>query len=217
MGSSSRESSSGTAVKEYRLSPRANSFMYERPHKAQQLRRLLAACLSRWIITLALCAAIYLVLWQYSSKTTMVKKKKKEFNTLIVGLSIMLSLNIASALKHMMGTLRWWLLSLREWRPREVDIILQSDNLSRMLQLLVLSRRNSLRFYVILCLTINVVSAGSGTSNLRDAKPHSSVCQLTPIQGCSDWSRLLGPDLQCQWRRQDCPHGPRDGDYSRLD
>lgn len=52
----------------------------------------------------------------------MVKKKKKEFNTLIVGLSILLSLNLASSLKHMVATLRWWVLSLKEWKPREVRL-----------------------------------------------------------------------------------------------
>ncbi|KAG5985623.1 hypothetical protein E4U54_005913, partial [Claviceps lovelessii] len=128
-----------------RLARQANSFTYQRLHKGQQLRKLLGACLSRWVLTLVLCMSIYLVLWQYSSKTTMVTAKKKEFNTLIVGLSILLSLNLASSLKHMVATLRWWVLSLREWKPREVDLVLQSENISRMVRLLYVSKRYSLR------------------------------------------------------------------------
>lgn len=115
-----RESSADKSIKPPRLSRQAQSFTYERLHKRRQLRKLLGACLTRWLMTMVLCASIYLVLWQYSSKTAMVTSKKKEFNALIVGLSILLSLNLASSLKHMAATLRWWLLSLKEWKPREV-------------------------------------------------------------------------------------------------
>ncbi|GAB0137373.1 hypothetical protein EsDP_00005641 [Epichloe bromicola] len=114
-----RESSADKSIKSPRLSRQAQSFTYERLHKRRQLRNLLGACLTRWLMTMVLCASIYLVLWQYSSKTAMVTSKKKEFNALIVGLSILLSLNLASSLKHMAATLRWWLLSLKEWKPRE--------------------------------------------------------------------------------------------------
>lgn len=118
-----KENSSDTTTKSYRLSSRVNSLTYERLHKGRQLRGLLGACLSRWLMTLVLCAAIYAVLWRYSTNMTMPKNRKKDFNALIVGLSILLSLNLASSLKHMVATLRWWVLSLNEWRPREVGTL----------------------------------------------------------------------------------------------
>lgn len=153
-----RESSADKSIKPPRLSRQAQSFTYERLHKRRQLRKLLGACLTRWLMTMVLCASIYLVLWQYSSKTAMVTSKKKEFNALIVGLSILLSLNLASSLKHMAATLRWWLLSLKEWKPREVDLVLQSENISRMVRLLSVSKRYSLRAYVIIWVAINVAA-----------------------------------------------------------
>ncbi|KAG6100187.1 hypothetical protein E4U14_007097 [Claviceps sp. LM454 group G7] len=140
-----------------RLARQPYSFTFERLHKGRQLRGLLSACLTRWVLTMVLCASVYLVLWQYSSRSAMVMAKKKEFNTLIVGLSILLSLNLASSLKHMAATLRWWVLSLREWRPREVDLVLQSENMSRMVMLLCVSRRFSLRAYVLAWVAINAV------------------------------------------------------------
>ncbi|KHN96577.1 uncharacterized protein MAM_05520 [Metarhizium album ARSEF 1941] len=88
----------------------------------------------------------------------MPKKRKTDFNALIVGLSILLSLNLASSLKHMVATLRWWVLSLNEWKPREVDLILQGENISRMVQLLYLSQRHTLRFYVVIWVLINVAA-----------------------------------------------------------
>ncbi|GAO17911.1 hypothetical protein UVI_02027090 [Ustilaginoidea virens] len=114
-----REAISDNSFETPRLTRQAHSLTYERLHKGRQLRKLLGACLSRWVVTLVLCASIYIVLWQYSRRSAMVTAKKKEFNTLIVGLTILLSLNLASSLKHMVATLRWWVLSLKEWRPRE--------------------------------------------------------------------------------------------------
>ncbi|KAG6003758.1 hypothetical protein E4U21_001761 [Claviceps maximensis] len=151
-----RDSLTDKSAEPPRLARQAKSFTYQRLHKGRQLRKLLGACLSRWVLTLVLCMSIYLVLWQYSSKTAMVTAKKKEFNTLIVGLSILLSLNLASSLKHMVATLRWWVLSLKEWKPREVDLVLQSENISRMVRLLYVSKRYSLRAYVLIWVAINV-------------------------------------------------------------
>ena len=119
---SSKDSRVELTAKSSPPTPRTHSFTYERLHKGRQLRRLLGASLARWILTVALCASVYAVLWHYSSRDAMPKRKKKEFNTLILGLSILLSLNLASSLKHMISMLRWWVLSWLEWTPREVRL-----------------------------------------------------------------------------------------------
>lgn len=72
-------------------------------------------------MTAALVAGTYIVLWQYSRKEAMVSKKRNEFNTLIIALSIALGLNIASSMKHLVRELRWWVLSWYEWTPKEVS------------------------------------------------------------------------------------------------
>lgn len=105
----------------WRSDGRSDSFSNEHFKRRNQFKRLLFACLVRWAMTAALAAGTYIVLWQYSRKEAMVSNKKKEFNTLIIALSIALGLNIASSMKHMVRELRWWVLSWYEWTPKEVS------------------------------------------------------------------------------------------------
>lgn len=95
-------------------------YAYAHFDQARQLRRLCLRGLCNWLVTVAIVASIYGVLIHYSSREAMVKSKKHEFNALIAGLSILLGLNTANSFKGMLGDLRWWLLSLYEWSPREV-------------------------------------------------------------------------------------------------
>jgi hypothetical protein len=100
---------------------RNESFSSEHFKRWNQFKRLFLACVLRWAVTAVLVVGAYLVLWQYSLKEAMVSKKKKEFNTLIIAISIALGLNIASSMKHMVRELRWWMLSWYEWTPKEVS------------------------------------------------------------------------------------------------
>jgi hypothetical protein len=104
----------------WRSDGRTDSFSDEYFKRKNQLKRLLLACAFRWLLTALLVMGIYLVLWRYSRKAAMISTKKKEFNTLIIALSIALGLNIASSLKHLVRELRWWVLSWYEWMPKEV-------------------------------------------------------------------------------------------------
>lgn len=106
----------------YSENRKSNRFSLKEEPRCRQLQRLLFSCLTRWLGTLVIAVAIYIILWNYSSQKTMMERKKKEFNTLIVGASILLSLNVASSLKHLMAIMRWWVLSRRNWQPREVEI-----------------------------------------------------------------------------------------------
>ncbi|PNY25139.1 Uncharacterized protein TCAP_04920 [Tolypocladium capitatum] len=142
----------------HRPASRSGSYMYERFNRGRQLRKLCLTSLVRWLVTAALAASIYCVLWSYSCREAMAGSKKKEFNALIIGLSLGLGLNIASALKANVGELRWWLLSLRESSPREADLVLQSYNLSRLVALGWVSRRVPVRMFVLLWLLLNVAS-----------------------------------------------------------
>lgn len=105
---------------QHRPPSRSGSYRYEQFNRSKQLRKLCLTSLVRWLMTAALAASAYCVLWSYSSRAAMASTKKKEFNTLIIALSIALGLNIASSLKANVSELRWWLLSLRECAPREV-------------------------------------------------------------------------------------------------
>ncbi|PHH87981.1 hypothetical protein CDD83_8156 [Cordyceps sp. RAO-2017] len=136
----------------------SRGYAYERFDRRRQLRRLASASLARWLLTVALTAAIYAVLWAYSARPAMTSDKKREFNGLVIGLSIGLGLNIASSLKAMVSELRWWLLSLDGCSPREADLILQSDHLSRLMQLGCTSRRFKVRLFVVVWLLVNLAS-----------------------------------------------------------
>lgn len=87
-------------------------------------------------MTAVLVMGTYLVLWRYSREAAMISTKKKEFNTLIIALSIALGLNIASSMKHLVRELRWWVLSWYEWTPKEVgNVELRHDQKERLLTL----------------------------------------------------------------------------------
>lgn len=107
----------------WRSDGRNDSFSNEHFKRGNQFKRLLLACAVRWALTAALVVGAYLVLWRYSLKPAMVSNKKKEFNTLIIAISIALGLNIASSMKHLVRELRWWVLSWYEWTPKEVSKI----------------------------------------------------------------------------------------------
>ncbi|KAH6606999.1 hypothetical protein Trco_006152 [Trichoderma cornu-damae] len=137
---------------------RSDSFSSKRFKRRNQFKRLLLAGVVRWAVTAALVAGAYVVLWRYSRKEAMVSDKKKEFNTLIIALSIALGLNIASSLKHLVRELRWWVLSWYEWTPKEADYILQSENFSSLFRLGYVTRRQWVRVYVLFWVLVNVAS-----------------------------------------------------------
>ncbi|OAR00173.1 hypothetical protein LLEC1_07417, partial [Akanthomyces lecanii] len=135
----------------------AVSYVYERFHRGQQLRRLLIKSLSRWLITVVLSVSIYGVLLAYSSHDALPLRKKLEFNTLVIGLTISLGLNIASSLKANAMELQWWLLSLRRYKPREADLIMSSEQFTTMLQLGWTTRHTLIQIFVTVFVTMNIV------------------------------------------------------------
>lgn len=71
-----------------------------------------------WLITAALCAAIYITVYVYSEAVPIMgKQTKKEYNTLITAFSILLSLSVSGFVDRTIRDARWWFLSLR-FRPR---------------------------------------------------------------------------------------------------
>lgn len=142
----------------WRSEKRGDVFSAEHFKRKNQFKRLILACLVRWVMTVLLVVGAYLVLWRYSVKEAMLSNKKKEFNTLIIAISIALGLNIASSMKHMVRELRWWVLSWYEWTPREADCILQSENFSSLFTLGYVTHRHWVRVYVLFWVLINIAS-----------------------------------------------------------
>ncbi|KAM6527913.1 hypothetical protein FALCPG4_008946 [Fusarium falciforme] len=107
----------------------------KRFHHQKKLRKALTANLIRWLISAVFVIAIYVVLWHYSSKDVMSGETKREFNALIIGLTLGLGLSITFSLEAMAKEIRWWILSLREWPDREAELILKAKDLNRIVQL----------------------------------------------------------------------------------
>ncbi|KAM3432162.1 hypothetical protein MY4824_006711 [Beauveria thailandica] len=133
-------------------------YAYEHFDRRRQLRRLLTKSLARWLITVVLCAAIYGVLLGYSSHDALPQRKKLEFNTLVIALTISLGLNIASSLKANAVELQWWLLSLRRYKAREADLIMSSEHFTTMLQLGWTTRHTLIQIFVVVFVTMNIGS-----------------------------------------------------------
>ncbi|EGX96278.1 hypothetical protein CCM_00934 [Cordyceps militaris CM01] len=95
-------------------------------------------------------------------------RKKLEFNTLVIALTIALSLNITSSLKANAMDLQWWLLSLRRYKPREADLIMASEHFTTMLQLGWTTRHTLIQISVVVFVTMNIhIVPGSRSQNTR--------------------------------------------------
>ncbi|KAJ3502705.1 hypothetical protein NM208_g16667 [Fusarium decemcellulare] len=124
----------------------------------KNVRKALVANLLRWLITVVFVVAIYVVLWYYSQKDVISTQTKREFNALIIGLSLGLGLGITFSLEAMAKEIRWWILSLRQWPIREAELILKAKDLSRIVQLTWVSRSFWIRFYAIAFILLNLIS-----------------------------------------------------------
>ncbi|OAA60717.1 hypothetical protein ISF_05756 [Cordyceps fumosorosea ARSEF 2679] len=171
------------------------AYTYERFDRRRQLQKLLLRSLARWLITVVLCASIYGVLISYSSHEALAQRRRLEFNTFVIALTIALGLNIASSLKANAVELQWWLLSLHHYGPREADLILSSGHFTVMLQLGWTTRRMLIWVFVTLFVTLNIGSqvalALLGiTYNINPADKFAitkpglvSIADLSDIQG----------------------------------
>lgn len=170
-------------------------YTYEEFRRGKQLRRLLLNSLIKWFITVTLCVSIYGVLLAYSSHEALLWRKKREFNTLIIALTIMLSLNITSALKSNAMELQWWLLSLRRYKPREADLIMSSEHFTTMLKLGWTTRHTLIQIFVAVFVTMNIVSPRATGTGWRAGYTYvdsTAVLTTTHFQGSQIALALLG-------------------------
>ncbi|KAM5345753.1 hypothetical protein ACJ41O_011614 [Fusarium nematophilum] len=91
------------------------------------MRQALQSNLLRWLITVVFVVAIYIVLWNYSRKDVMSTQTKREFNALIVGMSLGLGLSITFSLEAMAKEIRCAADSVAILKPGNVTIPDMSD------------------------------------------------------------------------------------------
>ncbi|RGP72715.1 hypothetical protein FLONG3_6723 [Fusarium longipes] len=127
-------------------------------NKPKRLRRALFANLIRWFCSVFFVVAIYVVLWHFSQREIMSTRTKREFNALIIGLSLGLGMSITISLEAMAVEIRWWILERRDWPKRESELILKAKDLTKIIQLTWKSRSNSIRSYAVAFILLNLVS-----------------------------------------------------------
>lgn len=99
----------------------ANAFVPYKDHTGRQLRHILIGSSFRWLITAGLCGGYVLATRIYQKKGAQSEAQKKMYNSITVGISIALGLNIASAFKDMALNMRWPILSGRKRNLVEVS------------------------------------------------------------------------------------------------
>jgi hypothetical protein len=105
-------------------------------------RTLLKTGLSKLFITLFFSAAICVTLksWQgFRDRVVLSNKDVRIFNSLTIGLSICLGLNILASLKHYASVLRWSFLTRRYVSLEVFDLILHLSSLAKVTKLMVIS------------------------------------------------------------------------------
>ncbi|KAL6703277.1 hypothetical protein ACN47E_010065 [Coniothyrium glycines] len=106
-------------------------------------RKLLMTGLSRLMITIFFSAALCITLrsWEGWGKTPVVLGKidVRIFNSLTIGLSLCLGLNILASLKQYASTFRWAFLSSRYVSLEVFDLILHLASLAQVTKLMILS------------------------------------------------------------------------------
>jgi hypothetical protein len=88
--------------------------------RPKKLPKALIAASLRWLCSVLFVVAIYVVLWYYSQQDVMSTKVKREFNALVIGLSLGLGMSITMSLEAMAVELRPWILKVRHWSTRDV-------------------------------------------------------------------------------------------------
>lgn len=136
----------------------STEFPTEYSKRSTQLKRMLCLSLLQCLLTASLSFSIYGTLWGYSKNEALPSRKKQELDMLIISISIVLSLTTASSLKVDVRRLRWWLLSLHWYTPREADLILQSDKLWCLVLLGWRARHRTIQLFVFVFLVLNMAS-----------------------------------------------------------
>jgi hypothetical protein len=98
----------------------------------------------KWLMTMALCASTAGALVAYQRRWALPTDQKHTFNAVITGLSVALSLNLASSFRYYAQVLRWRLLA-SDYRPlKEFDLLLSCDSQVKVIRLFWEARKRPL-------------------------------------------------------------------------
>ncbi|KAF5661312.1 hypothetical protein FHETE_8546 [Fusarium heterosporum] len=151
-------------------------------NRPKRLRKALIANVLRWFGSVLFVMAIYVVLWHYSQESIMSTPTKRAFNALIIALSLGLGMSITISLEAMAIEIRYWILGLRDWPDHETELILKAKDLTKIIQLVWVSRSQSLRSYAIAFIILNIASQIA-----------LAMLGLVYSTNTADWAAILRP------------------------
>ncbi|TVY84111.1 hypothetical protein LSUE1_G002086 [Lachnellula suecica] len=135
-----------------------NNYVPYKDHTGRQLRHLLVGSSTRFFITAALCTGYVVSAKLWHDKGVQSEGQKRIYNTLTTGISIALSLNIASSFKDMALNMRWPILSSRKRNLEETDLILHADSMMELSRLALTSKRSVVVLACVSWLFINILA-----------------------------------------------------------
>ncbi|RMZ87161.1 hypothetical protein DV736_g5615, partial [Chaetothyriales sp. CBS 134916] len=110
--------------------------------RARQTRRVFFECLYLWFGTVIVCAAIFGVLYGFSTlQFGLSQTQKYTYNALVTGLSILLGLAFAAQFKQYAEMMRWRFLSARYRKLSHFEDVLDCDSYRSTLRIIFTHRR----------------------------------------------------------------------------
>ncbi|TVY45833.1 hypothetical protein LSUB1_G000091 [Lachnellula subtilissima] len=135
-----------------------NSYIPYKDNTGRQLRHILIGSSSRFLITAALCAGYLIATVVWRNKGVQSEDQKRLYNTISTGISISLSLNIASSFKDMALNMRWPILSSRKRSLEEIDLILHADSMTKLGKLAFTAKSPAVILTCLSWLLINILA-----------------------------------------------------------
>ena len=97
--------------------------------RRRQMRRVVIDCLIMWSGTLIVCAALFGVIYGFSTISNgLTQTQKYAYNALVTGLSIVLGLAFAAQFKQYAEMMRWRFLTAQYRSPQQFEEILDCDS-----------------------------------------------------------------------------------------
>ncbi|TVY47492.1 hypothetical protein LOCC1_G002250 [Lachnellula occidentalis] len=135
-----------------------SSFVPYKDNTGRQLRHILIGSSSRFLVTAALCAGYLISTVVWRNKGVQSEDQKRVYNTISTGISICLSLNIASSFKDMALNMRWPILSSKKRSLEEIDLILHADSMTKLGKLALTAKSPAVILTCLLWLLINILA-----------------------------------------------------------
>jgi hypothetical protein len=155
-------------------------------------------------LTILICVVFFVILFEYSHKTTISVRQRRVFNALVTANSIALGVNLTASLRSYAKMIRWRLLATH-YRPLNTfELIMGCDSIRNTIKLLFVGRSKekffcSVRIYATIWILINLAATVLvgiiGLTYNLDLSP-TFVLTTRGNLSITDLSQVLGDDYE---------------------